>query len=164
MKHSMAVKLLFAGVCALGTAALAQTDANPNPSNEQPSNAASPAEASPQNTEANPSGYGNDSSPSAAPTKNMTMSEKKQNLENIKKAIRDSETHRNRASGEQGTSAETGSMSTKPMGVQHLKVFRRGDKVVLRGTVRSQEEKDRVGSVAEGAANGEQIVNELKVK
>jgi len=160
----MAVKLLVAGVCALGTAAAAQADANPSPSNQQPGNAASPGEMAPQNAESNPSGYGNDSAPTAAPNKNMTMSEKKQNLENIKKAIRDSETQQRNVSGEQGTSAETGSMSSKPMGVQHLRVFRRGDKVVLRGTVRSQEEKDRIGSVAEGAANGEQIVNELKLK
>jgi len=158
MKHSMAVKILVAGVCALGTAALAQTDANPNNSaNQQPGN----TETMPSDS---PTGYGSETPATAPSNKNMTMSEKKQSLENIKKAIRDSETQQGRMSGEQGTSAETGSMSSKPMGVQHLKVFRRGDKIVLRGTVRSQEEKDRIGSVAEGAASGEQIVNELKVK
>jgi hypothetical protein len=161
MKNSMAVKILVAGLCALGTAAAAQTDANPNanPTNTQTGNTetAAPAES--------PSGYGNDAAaPEAAPHKNMTMSEKKQSLENIKRAIRDSETSQGQMSNQQGTSAETGSMSSRPEGVQHLKVFRRGDKVVLRGTVRSQEEKDRIGSVAEGAASGEQIVNELKVK
>lgn len=162
MKNAMAVKILVAGVCALGTAALAQTDNNPNPSNQQPGNTqtATPNES--------PSGYGSDSAaPDAAqrtPRKNMTMSEKKQSIENVKKAIRDSETNQGRLSQEQGATGETGSMSSKPMGVQHLKVFRRGDKIVLRGTVRSQEEKDRIGSVAEGAASGEQIVNELKVK
>lgn len=160
MKHAMTVKVLLAGVCALGAAAAAQMDSNPNPANQQPGNTETtpPAE--------NPSGYGSDAAPAAAPeaapAKNKTMSEKKQSLENIKKAIRDSETSRGRASG--GTDAETGSLSARPMGVQHLKVFHRGDKVVLRGTVRSQEEKDRIGSVAEGAASGEQIVNEIKVK
>jgi len=163
MKNSMAVKILVAGVCALGTAALAQTDAYPNSPNQQ-------QQQQPQgNTEAapaeSPSGYGSDAAaPAAAPNgKNMTMSEKKQNLDSIKKAIRDSETHQNRASSQE-TNSETGSMASKPMGVQHLKVFRRGDKVVLRGTVRSQEEKERIGNVAEGAANGEQILNEIKVK
>ena len=169
MKNAMAVKILVAGICALGTAAAAQTDANPAP-NQQPGNieTATPAET--------PSGYSSDAAaPEAAPQsphKSMTMSEKKQSLENIKRAIKNSETGQDRAptqlnSGAESGSepgAETGAAAAKPMGVQHLKVFRRGDKVVLRGTVRSQEEKDRIGSVAKGAANGEQIVNELKVK
>jgi hypothetical protein len=155
----MAVRILLAGACALGTAAAAQSDVNPAPTNRQPQ--ASPGMA-PEGAE-NPSGYGEEAAPTAAPSKDMTMSQKKQSLENIKKAIRDSETHRNRASSQE-TNAETGATAAKPMGVQHLKVFRRGDKVVLRGTVRSQEEKDRIGNVAQGAASGELIVNELKVK
>jgi hypothetical protein len=168
MKNAMAVKLLLAGVCALGAAAAAQTDTSPNSGSQQqqggientPSQQSGNTEAAPAES---PSGYGSDSS-ATTPRKNMTMSEKKQSLENIKRAIRDSESSQGRLSGEQGTSAETGSMSSQSEGVQHLKVIRRGDKVVLRGTVRTQEEKDRIGSVAEGAASGEQIVNELKVK
>lgn len=160
MKHAMSVKILVAGVCALGGAAAAQSDANPSPSSQQQQ--ASPGEMTPSDAGSSPSGYGTDAAPAAAPSKNATMSEKKQSLENIKKAIRDSEKNESQVSGEKGTSA--GSMSAKSMGVQHLRVFRRGDKVVLRGTVRSQGEKDRIGSVAEGAASGEQIVNELKVK
>src|SRR6185503_18651219 len=100
MKHSMAVKILVAGVCALGTAALAQTDANPNNSaNQQPGN----TETMPSDS---PTGYGSETPATAPSNKNMTMSEKKQSLENIKKAIRASETQQGRMSGEQGTSAE----------------------------------------------------------
>lgn len=49
-------------------------------------------------------------------------------------------------------------------GVQDLKVFRKNGKVVLSGTVRSQEEKDAVGARASAAAGEQQVVNELKVK
>lgn len=157
MKHAMTMKVLVAGACALGTAAAAQSDnSGAAPMNqEQPGSQAAPAE-----TEANPSGYGNDA---AMPNHTSTRAEKKQSLKNIKKAISDADKSSARPASEQAIGAETGSMDSKT-GVQHLKVFRRGDKVVLRGTVRSQEEKDKVGSTAEQAAAGEQIVNELKVK
>jgi osmotically-inducible protein OsmY len=157
MKHAMTVKLLVAGVCALGAAAVAQPDnGSAAPMNQDPpSSQIAPAESG-----SNPSGYGNEA---AAPNRTMTSAEKKQSLSNIKKAIRDADKNSARPASEQSIGAETGSMDAKH-GVQHLKVFRRGDQVVLRGTVRSQEEKDKVGSTAESAAPGEQIVNELEVK
>ena len=157
MKNAMTVKLLVAGVCALGAAAAAQSDnSGATPMNqEQPGGQMAPAE-----TEANPSGYENDA---ATSHRTMTRAEKKQSIDNIKKAIRDADKRSARPATEQGIGAETGSMNTKT-GVQHLKVFRRGDQVVLRGSVRSQEEKDKIGQTAEQAAADEQIVNELKVK
>lgn len=171
MKHPMTVKLLVAGVCALGVAAVAQSDNGAATMNQEnqgsqaaPSQSETPSQSATPTTDpaANPSGYDTDS---ATPSRPMTASQKKQSIENIKKAIRDAETDQGRVSGEEGTSA-TGAMGSKDtrVGVRHLRVFRRGDKVILRGTVRSQEEKDRVGNAAEGAAMGESIDNELKVK
>jgi hypothetical protein len=98
-------------------------------------------------------------SEAAAPGGKMTRTEKKQSLEKIRKAVHDAES-KGQLSGKEGTEATKG-MSSK---AEHVRVLRRGDKVVLKGNVSSREEKDKLGSAATDAGTGENIVNELIVK
>lgn len=178
MKHAMTLSLLVAGVCAFGGAAVAQQGSGAAAPANQGTTGTSPNDM-PNDQRSAPSGsnqtYGSESS---APRKSLTRDQKKKDLENVRKAIRDASSGAGQLSG-QGTEGNMPGMdrgqstgrsgspanAESSMGaVRHLKVYRRGDKIVLRGTVQSQEDKDRIGSVANEAANGEEIVNELKVK
>jgi hypothetical protein len=154
MKHAMAIKLLVAGACALGGAALAQPDngtqAPGNPGGGTGMTNPGPAASSPGPAASDP----------GMPSRSMTRAQKKQSLESIKKAIHDAESPSSRAASQGGAASSAGANGR----VQHLRVFRRGDMVILRGTVRTQDDKERFGNAAEGADAGEQVVNELQVK
>ncbi len=66
------------------------------------------------------------------------------------------------AVGQAPSATQTGTSSAT--GVQDLKIFRKNGKVILSGTVHSQEEKDSVGARASAAAGEQQVVNQLRVK
>ena len=57
--------------------------------------------------------------------------------------------------GERGTSAA---------GIENLQVLSRGGKVVIRGSVSTQEEKDNAGARAAELVGAQNVTNELKVR
>jgi hypothetical protein len=175
MKHAMTLSLLVACVCAVGGAAAAQQGSGAAAPANQGTTGTSPNDMPDSRTNA-PGSQSPAGTDMSTPRKPMTRAEKKESLDRIKKAIRDAGSGAEQLSG-QGTGAMAGPERGEATGragapgagstmgaVEHLKVYRRGDKVILRGTVHSQADKDRLGAAAATAAPDENIVNELKIK